>query len=411
MSQAPFGAGNAANFTGHDYVGIADSQALDVASGTIQFWFNARTVNGQQTLFAKASNNDPNGLTIGLNGNDLVAQFGGGQSGVSLGSDQGVTANSWHHVALTFGANGTQLYLDGNLVAESMAPESLAGNHDAIVLGASNQSTPTGTGDPSRQRVTSTFNGLIDEVAIFNGALSHPDVRNLMTQGAKALIAAFANAGTIGGSETLTGIEHIAFADGTVGYVLGAGSNNLPVLSQAEVQSLGAGGRLVVLGDGSESLTLAGTWTAQPAQVIGQTTFVRYTDGAASLLVMKGVPVTVAPKLVIPTLAAGPPSADTDLRPAQAKATALTPLAIGAVTLEAVDPTQVISLIQSSEITITLQPAPPMPSLVFDEATGMLMEMIPSAAGAAASLMMDNFGEEWLFVAPGALPPPPSRNG
>jgi hypothetical protein len=34
----------------------------------------------------------------------------------------------------------------------------------------------------------------------------------------------------------------------------------------------------------------------------------------------------------------------------------------------------------------------------------MLMEMVPGTAGTAASLMLDGFGEEWLFVAPGALP-------
>jgi hypothetical protein len=226
-----------------------------------------------------------------------------------------------------------------------------------------------------------------------------------MTAGPQAVIAQFANAGTIDGSETVSGIEHIAFADGTAAYVLGAGSNNLPVLSQAEVQSLGAGGRLVVVGDGSQTLTLAGTWTAKPAQTIGQTSFVPYTDGAASLLVMKGVPVTVAPTLVIPTLAGGSPSMDTDLTPAQAKATALKPLANGAVVLEQVDPTQLISLIKNSQIPITLQPsAPSAPSLVFDEATGTLMEMVPSGAGTAAALMVDGFGEEWLFVAPGAIP-------
>jgi hypothetical protein len=410
-SQIPFGAGDAANFTGRDYVGIADNPALGLTSGTIQFWFNARTVNGDQTLFAKASNGDPNGLTIGLDGNDLVAQFGNCEDcGVSLNSDQTVTANTWHQVTLTFGPQGTQLYLDGNLVGESMTAVSLVGNHDPIVLGASNATTQVGTSDPSRQRITNGFNGLMDEVAIFNGALSHANVRTSMTVGAQALITQFGNAGTINGSDTVTGIEHIAFADGTVAYVLGAGSNNLPVLSQAEAQSLGAGGRLVVLGDGSQTLTLAGTWTAKPAQTIGQTSFTPYTDGAASLLVMKGVPVTVAPSLVIPTLAAGPPSADTDLSPAQAKATALKPLATGAVVLEQVDPTQLISLIRNSQIPITLQPAtPPAPSLVFDEATGTLMEMVPSSAGVAAALMQDGFGEEWLFVAPGALPTAPVR--
>jgi hypothetical protein len=180
----------------------------------------------------------------------------------------------------------------------------------------------------------------------------------------------------------------------------------LPVLSQAEVQGLGAGGRLVVFGDGSQTLTLAGHWTAQPTQTIGGTKFVPYSNGSTSLLVMQSVPVTVNSKLTIPTIGVGSPSGDTDLPPPQANAAALTPLATGTVVFEPVDPSQLLTLVTASSIKITLQDTTsPTPTLVFNEATGMLEEMIPSATGEGVSLMLDGLGEEWVFVGSGTLPP------
>ena len=80
-SLAPYGAGTAADFFygKQNYIGIPDSSKLDLASGTINFWFWPRftgTAEGTQTLFAKGAAGDPNSLTISLVGEDLVVTLG-----------------------------------------------------------------------------------------------------------------------------------------------------------------------------------------------------------------------------------------------------------------------------------------------------------------------------------------------
>src|SRR5262249_7720932 len=147
--------------------------------GTIQFWFNARSTQGDQTIFAKnGGDDDANALTIGLDGNHLVAQIGDDgddiSDGGSIRSSATVAAGSWHQVTLTFGAGGMQLYLDGNLVGTDAYRGGLVGNTDDITLGGDPTQGPhgwfgwcnrsTGVGD--------AFDGFVDEVAIFGQALA-----------------------------------------------------------------------------------------------------------------------------------------------------------------------------------------------------------------------------------------------
>jgi hypothetical protein len=82
---------------------------------------------------------------------------------------------------------------------------------------------------------------------------------------------------------------------------------------------------------------------------------------------------------------------------------------ISAVAIEQVNPSQLLSLIQGSNITIPVQEVGSTTSgaqqtLLFDENTGALMLAIDSAelSATAPSLLIDSLGEEWVFVPNGS---------
>jgi hypothetical protein len=323
-SLAPYGAGTAAGFVGSatDYIGIANNAAFQVSSGTVQFWFNAATLQGQQTIFAKASNGVQDvPLTIGLNGGLLVARLGAAGTdpadGGTIQATQAISINTWYHVALTFGSSGMALYLNGNLVGTSAFMGGLAMNADPIVLGGSNALTPTGRGNPAGQRITNSFKGLIDDVAIYGESLDRTQIEGLMVNGPLQAGPGLAGAGLSGGlvdytfangileatdnrptSPSVTriyGVGTIAFGDGTVAYVLNSGSPNTPDLTVAEAKALAPDGKLIVIGNGNQILNLIKpasgvAWTPGAVQTIGHTSFVPWTNGATTVRVISGQP-------------------------------------------------------------------------------------------------------------------------
>src|SRR5262249_30690817 len=140
---------------------------------------DTRFVVGSQTLFAKAGAGDPNGLTIGLNGDQVVASLGGH----TIMTSSLVAPGTWYHLAFTFGAGGMQLYLHGVLVGSDTYTGGLTANRDAIVIGASNATSPMGATDLATLAISSPFDGRIDEVAIYNIAVPIEQVHNFMQKG------------------------------------------------------------------------------------------------------------------------------------------------------------------------------------------------------------------------------------
>jgi hypothetical protein len=76
------------------------------------------------------------------------------------------TLKEWHHVAGTIGAGGRMLYLDGERVASGDSTARFAAAA-AMIIGAN---------DNGPQRF---FNGVIDEVMVFDRALSEAEIRQL----------------------------------------------------------------------------------------------------------------------------------------------------------------------------------------------------------------------------------------
>ena len=176
----PFGGSSeaAAELDGqNDCIEIGHNQAFELANGTLQFWFNPTSTNGVQGLFSKDVKGKADHFGIWLTDGRLSVRSQSNSDALSLASSAGsVLANQWNHVAVSWGSNGLQLYLNGQWVdGNSSWKAGWAANQEAIVIGADNQFSDT-------QQVNKPeffFKGKIDDVALYEGSLSATDIAQL----------------------------------------------------------------------------------------------------------------------------------------------------------------------------------------------------------------------------------------
>lgn len=160
--------GSALSFDGvNDYVQVADAGSLDMTTGfTLSAWVLADTLSGFRTVLIKeAPNNFTGSYLLQTNGRELVCGFNDGSFHVHQTTTAALQTNTWHHLACTFddASNRVKLYLDGNLVVDEAEPAAPIAGTAPLWLG---QTT-------SGER----WDGLIDEVRIYNRALSTAEVQ------------------------------------------------------------------------------------------------------------------------------------------------------------------------------------------------------------------------------------------
>lgn len=99
-----------------------------------------------------------------------------GTSAVALSSTTTTyVASTWYHVAVVYNGTDVRIYVNGSL---DCTPASMTGN-------LYNGTAPyrIGTETNSSEQITNLFNGLIDEVGVFNRALSLSEVQDIYTNG------------------------------------------------------------------------------------------------------------------------------------------------------------------------------------------------------------------------------------
>ena len=180
-----------------DYVEIAHSDDYLLDNGTIQLWFKADDATGGdlQHLFSKdSSGNDTGGhLSMYLTtAGRLEVRLQSASGSFYVTSSSTVSSGDWHHAAVSFGANGLQLYLDGNLEDTDAYAGGLgttsggSGNFEPIAIGAGTQSS----GDLTVSPLNQWFAGLIDEVAILDGQLAAETIQDLFAIGRQHYLVA-----------------------------------------------------------------------------------------------------------------------------------------------------------------------------------------------------------------------------
>jgi hypothetical protein len=183
--------GRALSFDGvNDWVTVTDTAAskLDLTTGmTLEAWVNPTAAAGWETIVMKERGGAGEGLlAYALYARDGAPRAGGtaGPAGylrpnpVASTTDRGVRGatavpmNAWTHLATTYDGTNMRFYVNGNLVGTTAGSGSINVANGALRIGGNN-SAPLGQGE--------FFKGLIDEVRVYNRALSAAEITTDMT--------------------------------------------------------------------------------------------------------------------------------------------------------------------------------------------------------------------------------------
>lgn len=154
-----------------DFVNIADDPLLDIANElTVTVWVNANalpTGGNLKTIVSKDEN-----FEFHLNSSGQINWWWGGGA-QTLTSSGSIATAGWHHIAIVYSSANAlqQIYIDG--VADANTNNQSAAltlNADPLQIGADQ-------GFAGR-----FFDGLIDEVRVYNGALSASDIMTIMNE-------------------------------------------------------------------------------------------------------------------------------------------------------------------------------------------------------------------------------------
>jgi Ca2+-binding RTX toxin-like protein len=184
---AGFDTGTAAEIwrSRYGYIAAAHDPVFEQAEGTIQLWFNTDRTWGDQTLFSKDHIGYETGghLNIGMDGSRLEVRLQSTNQSHTIKTGHLIHSHTWYHLAFTFGAEGMQLYLNGELVGQNDYSGGLEGNREPIAIGASLMWNRYDGGNLDRLHVKRRFDGRIDEVAFFGQALDADQIRQVIDSG------------------------------------------------------------------------------------------------------------------------------------------------------------------------------------------------------------------------------------
>jgi len=177
--------GTAYHFDGEGYVNIPDDDSLSFGDGTfdepfsISVWVNMDTSTNRQRIVCKADSLWDGEYILTTSGRDYFAFYLTDQSGDRpfIGREwaEKPSLNNWYHLVGTYNgngmSNGIRLYVDGIQVDDT--------NWDFDYSAMQNTEKPLYFGKYG----DTGFNGMIDEVAIFNIELTSDEVSNLYCRG------------------------------------------------------------------------------------------------------------------------------------------------------------------------------------------------------------------------------------
>lgn len=154
----------------NDYMDIPDSTALETTAFTWSAWFYCHTISRHNPIVDTSIDSSTfNGYHIRVNTTNKI-RFASYHSNATLDSLTTVSANTWYHVVATHESGSDKLYVNGTLEASGSAPTFSVSNAAKLRIG-------------SAEIFSMYHDGLIDEVAFFNSALSASDVSSIYNSG------------------------------------------------------------------------------------------------------------------------------------------------------------------------------------------------------------------------------------
>jgi len=262
------------------YVSIPDSASLDamVTNITIELWIlvNQTTPNSDWRGIVTKGNH-----SWRLQGTSQASTIYFTANGLSAGlkGNQNVNDGQWHHVAAVYDGTNIYLYVDGSLDASTPATGSIIQDSFPVALGA-NLDAPS----------PYYFNGLLDEVSIYNRALSAAEINSIYSAGSAGKCLVPLAILTQPTNETVTAGASALLTVGTTGeqpvtYQWKFNGTNLPGVTNSwltftSVQPVNGGNYSVTVANPYNSITSSNallTVLTQPpiitAQPVGQTNY------------------------------------------------------------------------------------------------------------------------------------------
>lgn len=171
--------GKALSFNGANYVEVADSDSFDITDAiTVTAWaYRAGPQTSWRVLVTREKGTgSEEHFFLGFSGNDarwFVHTQENAYSDTGIGPT--IPAGEWTHMAGTYEGSDVVLYINGK--EEFTVPHSgiLVDDVNPVIIGAGTNNSGTS--------FVEYFTGNIDEVAIFNVALSADDIGAIMSQG------------------------------------------------------------------------------------------------------------------------------------------------------------------------------------------------------------------------------------
>lgn len=159
--------GSAVNFEGYDYIRVANAPSLNPQHAiTIGAWILADNWNGNRRIVQKGM--DHQYRLLAEDGYLLFHVYPVGRVVTALPSP-----HQWHHVLGLYDGTRMQLWVDGVLQAEEYMNGMINTTTDPLYIGTKYPGAPTGD----------YFRGLIDEVHIFDRALSPAEIQIFYSNG------------------------------------------------------------------------------------------------------------------------------------------------------------------------------------------------------------------------------------
>jgi len=152
--------GLAFNFSSGSYVEAPDAANLDINNHiTIAAWIKANSLGGRIVDKITAGGND--GYMLDTNGGKIRLIACG-----SVSSTSNVPLNSWVHVAGVYDGSKGYVYINGVLSGSANISGSIPTNNMSLIIG-------------SAHNEDIFFDGLIDDVLIYNRSLTASEIQSL----------------------------------------------------------------------------------------------------------------------------------------------------------------------------------------------------------------------------------------
>ena len=155
-----------------DFVQIADKSAFDIAGQvTVACWVNIRSVPAEYTAIVTKGDSSWR-LSTAQRERKFHCSVNNYNSIILDGSTE-VAVNQWHHVAAVYDGQQMCIYVDGKLDATKPWKGGIARNNFDVLIGE------------NAEQKGRFFDGLIDDVRIYNYALKEVDIMALYNEGVK----------------------------------------------------------------------------------------------------------------------------------------------------------------------------------------------------------------------------------